>query len=455
MNPFDKFLTSLNLDPVACGAIGMDSKTTLGESSAKQIRRACDECSWFPHLERMTQLITDQTEGARKLACSKDPDGCERCKRENIVCHYSEQKPMGRPRKRQFIDTKEQTTENATQDLPQDLGLLPLFIDDAYNDAAIAEPYFTNGQPANYQPMDGPELQATKTDNGRGAWHFGDREIMAGPPINFGDIDFNSGENIPSLDVPQLSTNSNPSITDSENSPPQTQTGPCSCLASMYLALASLQQFPSDIVSALKTVRGAAATAAQSIWCPQCGAVVLDNPNPPIEAFQNTMLLGTVLPIIANGYARLLKMIDDETDAAVAAGQTKTFRFHDYGGLCGKQQTVLEAMTCVEKEMAFNAVEMPPVQWRTTVRALLRVDIYGHEQPGFHHKGLKDLVAEMEFRQQTRHDMLDAEMAAGNLNMTYLGHGQIGDKACLGEKTRGCLEILKMAKIAIDSLVIA
>ncbi|KAI5918297.1 hypothetical protein F4810DRAFT_598443 [Camillea tinctor] len=44
--------------------------------------RACDECR------------------TRKLACTKEPDGCLRCKREGIPCHYSPQKQMGRPRKR-------------------------------------------------------------------------------------------------------------------------------------------------------------------------------------------------------------------------------------------------------------------------------------------------------------------------------------------------------------------
>lgn len=105
----------------------------------------------------------------------------------------------------------------------------------------------------------------------------------------------------------------------------------------MYLSLASLQQLPTDSVAALKTVRGAAQVAANSIWCSQCGSVAVENPNPPIETFQNTMLLGTILPIIANGYQRLLRIIDDETTAAEAAGQTKMFRFLDYGGLCGTQ----------------------------------------------------------------------------------------------------------------------
>ena len=35
------------------------------------------------------------------------------------------------------------------------------------------------------------------------------------------------------------------------------------------------------------------------------------------------------------------------------------------------------------------------------------------EQPSFKHKGLKDLVSEMEERQRVRHDLLDAYEASG------------------------------------------
>lgn len=305
---------------------------------------------------------------------------------------------MGRPRKRQFVETvTDNPVSNASQQPNDTLPMLPDDFD-VYNDG-FAESYLTTmGQPTGPTPeiVNGVGSQP---ENARVVWHFGDHEILAGPHINYGDIGFGSGENnvAPVDPPPQLSTISNPSITDSENSTPQNVAGPCSCLASMYLSLAALQQFPSDIVAALKIVRGAAATAANSLWCPQCGSVLLDTPAPPIESFQNTMLLGTIIPIIANGYGKLLKMIDEETDTAIAAGQNKMFRFHDYGGLCGRQETVQQAMTCVEKDLFFNAVEMPPAQWRTTVRALLRVDIYGHEQATFKHKGLKDLISESKY----------------------------------------------------------
>jgi hypothetical protein len=170
---------------------------------------------------------------------------------------------------------------------------------------------------------------------------------------------------------------------------------------------------------------------------------MMTDPTPGIEALQNTMLMGTILPTIVDGYGRLLDMIDAEAETATAAGTLKTFRFIDYGGVHGRQ------MACGSIDMN-KEVKMQPSQWRSTVRAFLRADIYGHEQPGFKLIGLKDIVAEMEHRQRTRHEHMDALMAAGLLNA-------VNEKRCIGEafKNRPCVNILEMAKTAIDNLVIA
>lgn len=402
------------------------------------------------------------------------------------MCHYSEQKPyahsrvhatvrqvweviltprscsMGRPRKRQFIEsTIDDAVPNQVDSL--DLDSVP-FGDgdfDSFLDSMVAQPYYTNGLSALTLPpettMPGP---ISTTDNERGVWNIGTRDILGVPPIDFGSVDYTT----PPLDpTPHLSTDSNASVS-SDSSPPQSTGGPgCSCLASMYLSLASLQDFPSDIVKALRTVRSACGTAASTIWCQKCGTILLDNPNPPIESFQNVMLLGTILPIIANGYQRLLQMVDDETTAAEGRGQMKTFRFHDYGGMCNQQKSLGKiGFGCTTQSKLTQPIEMPPQQWRTTVRALLRVDIYGHEQPGFKHKGLKDLVAEMENRQRTRHEMLDAHVAAlgedalrfGAMKSPVVGgHGHT--KCAEGGQTHGCLQILSIAKMSIDNLTIA
>ncbi|KAL2067314.1 hypothetical protein VTL71DRAFT_1738 [Oculimacula yallundae] len=388
-------------------------------------RRSCDECR------------------TRKLACTKDPDGCERCKRENIVCIYSEQKPMGRPRKRQHVEShiEQQIETQSIENL--DLGIAFNF---GYNDDLVAEPYFTNGQPAFDNVPDAVTPPKTMFEDGRSIWNFAG---MATPAINFGDAfkDPVANQAPSSETVPLLSMNSNDSVTESDISSPP---GPCGCLASMYLALAALQQLPSDIASALTAVRSAAGTASESIWCPQCGSVALDNPNPPMDAFQNTMLLGTILPIIANGYKNLLSMVDKETELATAAGKLKTFRFQDYGGMCGRIPVTSQAQACFQNSVFYEAVEMSPQEWRTTVRAMLRIDIYGHEQPEFKHKGLRDLVSEMEFRQKTRHEMLEAHARHATMNAeSFQG------RLCPGERVHTCLEVLKVAKFAIDQLVIA
>ncbi|KLU85261.1 hypothetical protein MAPG_04289 [Magnaporthiopsis poae ATCC 64411] len=83
-----------------------------GVSRQPKQRRACDEC-------RM-----------RKLACSKEPTGCARCTREGIVCHYSPQKQMGRPRKRPRPEVSGDGDSRAAQPQPPPQQDLPTIGDD-------------------------------------------------------------------------------------------------------------------------------------------------------------------------------------------------------------------------------------------------------------------------------------------------------------------------------------
>ncbi|KAI9644677.1 hypothetical protein NHQ30_006701 [Ciborinia camelliae] len=423
---------------------------------------------------------TDQINvGTRKLACSKDPSGCERCARENIVCHFSEQKPMGRPRKRQFIETTRDEPANAQNNLqsfPDDRTLPPFFGDNFNNfdDADFAEPYFTDSnftgfEPAQqfqqtFSPNTPNSLWTSNANDTQDIWHFEDLDMLGGAPIDVSNMDMNKrSENNPLASQElELSTGPNPSSSSSSGSDglfpiPGEK---CSCLSSMYMSLSALQQFPSEIDEALKVVRDATIVASKAIWCPLCGSVVLTSPTPPIDAFQNMMLIGTILPIIANGYGRLLKMVDEATAEAIVKGQTKIFKSLDYGGSCEHQKTLDQAVDCIGKKPPMVDREMQPAEWRTTVRALLRADIYGHDQPGFKYKGLRDLISEMEGRQNARHDILDAQVEAGVLStehnhFPYLKVADLQAKQCYGNKTRGCMEILKMAKMAVDGLVIA
>lgn len=116
-----------------------------------------------------------------------------------------------------------------------------------------------------------------------------------------------------------------------------------------------------------------------------------------------------------------------------------------------------QALPCAMRDLFTNAVEMPASQWRSTIRALLRVDIYGHEQGDFKHKGLRDLITDMENRQKARHALIDAHGTAGTMQ-----HGMYGQRLCAadhvngdGEKFHACLQMLSMAKTAVDNLIIA
>lgn len=68
-----------------------------------------------------TQDLFDETNvyiGGRKLKCSGDFPQCFRCRTHDLVCHYSVQKPMGRPRKRRHSNPSE---EQDVLDIQQDL----------------------------------------------------------------------------------------------------------------------------------------------------------------------------------------------------------------------------------------------------------------------------------------------------------------------------------------------
>jgi hypothetical protein len=208
----------------------------------------------------------------------------------------------------------------------------------------------------------------------------------------------------------------------------------------MYLAMSSLQDFPNEVETALTTVRAAATTAQSSIRCPKCGHCAATMQTPSIEAFQNTMLVGTILPLIANGYKRLLLMVDEETQRAKALGIKKVFRISAYGGLCGP-----DTLCGVAQHLDESVME--PDDWRAAVRGLLRVDVYGMDGIT---TGLRGIISEMEQRQRLRHKELHQLQQENN----FSDH-DMGQRKCVGEKDMLCIRILDTAKISVDTLVIA
>ncbi|KAI8635505.1 hypothetical protein F5Y19DRAFT_13153 [Xylariaceae sp. FL1651] len=439
------------------------SSTATDQNGTVQKHRACDECR------------------TRKLACTKESDGCSRCKRENIPCHYSPQKPMGRPRKRPRDESDERPlaaappTKTTMMELPPDtedpgMEFINLLLGDDFNFSPPAQTQTT------METLDAPE-------NGRSPpWTY----------TSFGDVNFDSvpADHMPSFStsnidpalfitpasldpppaeqVPALSPNSN-----TASSPESSSTSPavatpseptCGCTASLYTALNSMQSLPTEVEPAIRQARLAAKVAYEVVNCNSC-SFKLDAPPPHITGsatfmrnFQTLMLLATLIPTIVHGYERILNVVDEEMNRAVAERRKVIFKLHGLGGIWG----ALSDDDLCGATRAFGYREMEPVMWRLTVRALLKVDVYGISGSCGRndvnaagadpiHIGLKDIVLLMENKSKARHALFDTMVAAGvwqQPNCGYLNVNKPGEAPT-------CQRIISIARTSVEQLVIA
>ncbi|TDZ74472.1 hypothetical protein CTRI78_v000774 [Colletotrichum trifolii] len=236
----------------------------------------------------------------------------------------------------------------------------------------------------------------------------------------------------------------------------------CSCLSQMFLSLDALSRLPSDVKAAMGMARQAARVAHDVIHCPACSVNDVTKP-PPIQSFQNMMMLGALLPAAANAYAKILEMVDAECALAKREARRITFRFAEYGGLWGELDKRENDCGAIE---TYENREMDPDSWRLAIRGLLKVDIYGHEfarcdgaRPPikYHHMGLRDVIKQMEDRSNHRHGEMNAMVAAGLPHPVLDSKHRLlvpEDKEDIPEN-RHCLKIIEMARIALDKLVIA
>jgi hypothetical protein len=288
-------------------------------------------------------------------------------------------------------------------------------------------------------------------------------------------------ESTPGLSPPQPAKNDTSSAASSSAGPSQPATpaasknvnlkplpdASCTCLSRVYLALDSLTRLPEDIIEAMKVARGAARAAHDVIVCPTCAQpAALDVTIPPtMQMFQNTMLLGTLLPTTANAYVKILEMIETTANEAKEKDEDLVFRLSEYGGYWGNM-AFLDKIACHTADNYGNKV-MKPEHWRLTVRALLKLDVYGYQvdRPsvinGAHishrHLGLRDVIQAMEERSTRRHDLIDAMVASGQPHPLKSGQFSLMhcDKTKNDKDERHCLKIVELARNALDKLVIA
>ncbi|KAM0280399.1 hypothetical protein ACHAQH_004113 [Verticillium albo-atrum] len=506
------------------------SKSKSDITSGVVKHRACDECR------------------TRKLACSKEPDGCSRCRKEGLACVYSVQKPMGRPRKRRHVDEAEEQPLTAQLQEPSlsdlfdqsshvQFGAPPVSSDLELDFASFYHDnndYLVNTDmstidffaPAGGLPSVAPDfanfpMPYSEPQLAANGLQFGGVDLLGG--INFDDKDpaneqvsedittdftyiyskaptSSSARPFASAQAPASApkvlkphevlisySSQNPNSESSDSSTTASATPPssssesdaspkpahksiphinCACLSQMYLSLDSLSRLPEDVGAAMRAARNAAKTAHGLITCPTCSIPFADDPTKqaPMQAYQNTMLLGMLIPTVVNAYVRILELVDESTAEAKQKGETMLFRFVEYGGLWGELEAI-DKFTCRTVELYDNK-EMEPDKWRMTIRAVLKIDIYGFDvdcastidgsRVKHRHLGLKDVIALMEERSNNRHDQIDAMVAAG------LPHPMQGNPLMpknlqhSGSKDdRNCLRIVEMARVALDNLVIA
>jgi hypothetical protein len=389
--------------------------------------------------------------GTRKLACSKEQGGCARCVREGISCVYSEQKPIGRPRKRQCAEgVKDNTT--LTEIAVPDFDSLDGF--DYFEGVNVADAFskFSNSSSINLtellheQPIllqDQSTVSAVHPTHG--VFGFPYVSGVGRIEIDFGSVNVQSNGSSMSYGSSETTPQTPPSESRGHlfagEQPLVSAPGPpCSCLATIYVALSSLQTFSPVIETALSTVRGAANAAQAAIRCERCNAAI-ENGHASPEGYQNTMLLGTLLPLIVNGYKRLLLMVDAEADSSSALGIRKAFSIKAYGGM----PAAFDDPECGAALYA-DLTAMEPMEWRTAVRALLRADVYGDDEGG-EVVGLKGMIAELEGRQRRRHRIQGLPDSDPSLEAEY--------QRCFGERNALCLRIIETAKVAMQGLVIA
>lgn len=446
--------------------------------------------------------FSDTFSGGRKLACSKEVDGCARCKREGIKCVYSPQKRMGRPRKHRPIQVAEpdiapsqpskESEAVPTVIVPEfefdstigmdldlsfldmgnvDVNFLELMDPNSEFLPQPAEPMTNQANqdsiPKETTPLSPPEHPVHQTSPRGAFWpvssHLGEINFDTPPPSAQPAPELITAEDVAQLfssdlteTLPSLSPPSSNSPSTYASTPEQDCTRSCGCLAALYLAMDSLQTLPKEVGHAIQVARTATRTAHDAILCPVCGDPPIGPTNqPPMNALQNMMMLGALLPSLSTAYMHILTMVDAEAAAADAEHRKITFTLKGYGGVWGWMANGGSSKCQGGAERLEGAV-LEPVLWRLTVRALLKIDVYGINEftPGndagdVQQPGLKDIINMMEERSRRRHALMDSLVESGVLEKTSVDYVPLSS----GEKPT-CMRIIDIAKRSMDDLII-
>ncbi|RMZ83199.1 hypothetical protein DV738_g1300, partial [Chaetothyriales sp. CBS 135597] len=356
-------------------------------------RAACDECR------------------KRKLKCSGQDSGCTRCVKNGLACIYSEQKQMGRPKKRQkvnhddsagsstsnpAIDPRLSTTGHERPDVPN--------IQPIHHTIPSSSLSSSSQSSATTPPSDNARTP-TETD-----WYSLQFSSAFSPWPDFSRTDLSTPgattvfeKEITTPEDVHSSSNDAPdcgfdlTVIPTPTAVPAPAPAPvpeCTCLSNLYLALSTLSAlspFPpsSHTVTA---VANAHRTARDVIYCAVC-------PRKYQTRSQNLMLGATLITSLIDHWKRISKSPATEIRAGFCTSSTSP---------------------CVQTEMTARQ----DLEWRTFIYYLMRYYVFGdHELPPLpdqppekahsylssasteQHITLVFLADAMERRQRVWHDM--------------------------------------------------
>ena len=344
----------------------------------------------FPPVSRVSTLNLD--EGTRKLKCSGDLTGCLRCIADGVLCHYSERKTMGRPRKRRREDEGNifaameslEGVGNSANRLDRSQ-LQSRYLADFASHSSLGMgdlPYSNVGFDMDGYQDDIPDLQIQQSDSlsGYPAWD----------PAQHSDGDSSCAAKDPT----QLQISSS-GVGDDNVGGVQTT---CVCLPNLYSTLASFQSLPEpSFPYSLGLLKNAVRLGHGVVLCQVC-------PTTYNTGVQNVMLLGTLVQLILNEYAKLLKHIEQR-----AANEERiAFRF-------GEHSTSLDSRHTGTPDcpMGIN-IDLSGEEWQMLARKAIRQGVLGSSNKA---DSLVALIDAMKERQQTLHQRYLSDTHSA-------GHGQ-------------------------------
>jgi hypothetical protein len=314
---------------------------------------ACDECR------------------KRKLKCSGDPAGCERCTKHSLTCHYSKQAQMGRPRKKRKTSEEAEPAESFRPQVVLEQPIQPIVPDFL---GANARPEFEKVCPAPYAQYvknmtpappppwvtQGPLMAAssdgtpptesppTPTISRQEAAETAyAKEDVANWP------DFSTMTMLPQIvqdnHPPRSTSGQYTHSVDTTGSIQSLSTAPsCPCLPNIYLTLSSLSTLASFPISVhtIESLQTAHRTAQSVLYCTIC-------PTKFQSGMQNVMMSGTLLTVLADNWHRVRTATAEELRSGFSPPRSNT---------------ILEEAPLTD---------IQSLEWRTFGYHLLRANVFG------------------------------------------------------------------------------